>query len=306
MQITATPQDRSKRIDSFLSEKTSISRSQIQRLITKGLVRLNKLSSFSQNYRIKGDEVITIELEAKTEPELIPQSLPIKILYQDDYVVVVDKPAGMVVYPCLGHSSGTLMNAIRYHFKELASVGQPLRPGVVHRLDKDTSGVIVVALKDSAYYSLVEQFKSRVVTKRYLALIYGTMKDLQGEINLGIGRSVSDRKKMSTRTKQAKEASTQWKTLKSFGDSSLVEITIKTGRTHQIRVHMASIGHPVLGDGVYGNKLKIERGKRVLCIARQMLHAKSLGFYHPQSKDYLEFNAEIPEDMKACIDWLMS
>ncbi len=198
----------------------------------------------------------------REEEGLIPEPIPVEILYKNGHVIVVNKPPGMVVYPAAGHSRGTLMNALAYHCENLAAVGGPLRPGVVHRLDKDTSGVMVMALSDRAYYDLTSQFKERTINRRYKALIYGNLKEDEGEISLRIGRSSSDRKKMSTRGKTGKEAHTRWKVLKRFGSSTLIEVKLGTGRTHQIRVHFASIGHPVLGDGTYGKKVELDVSAR--------------------------------------------
>jgi 23S rRNA pseudouridine1911/1915/1917 synthase len=206
----------------------------------------------------------------------------------------------MVVYPSAGHYYGTLMNALLYYCRTLAAIGGPLRSGVVHRLDKDTSGVMVIALDDEAYYNLVEQFRQRTVYKRYLALVYGKLREDQGEITLVIGRSESDRKKMSTRVKKGREAVTQWKIIDRFrsASASLIEVSLRTGRTHQIRVHFASIGHPVLGDKTYGRKIEVEgRGKVKIFFPRQMLHAELLGFIHPVTGQYLEFSVPVPQDM---------
>jgi len=229
----------------------------------------------------------------------------LEILYKNDHIIVVNKQPGMVIYPSAGHSQGTLMNALLYHCKTLASVGWPMRPGVVHRLDKGTSGAIVIALNDEAYYNLIKQFKQRTVYKKYLALIYGDLIEDQGEISLIIGRSESDRKKMSTRVKRGKEAVTQWRIIERFLDASLVEISLRTGRTHQIRVHFASIGHPVLGDRTYGRKTEVEsKVKKKVFFPRQMLHAALLGFTHPATGEYLEFSAPLPEDMAGKIEEL--
>jgi 23S rRNA pseudouridine1911/1915/1917 synthase len=204
----------------------------------------------------------------------------------------------MVVYPAAGHSRGTLMNAISYHAKKLASVGGPLRPGIVHRLDKDTSGIMVIALDDKAYYDLVEQFRERTMNRRYKAIVFGNLKENSGQISLRIGRSESDRKKMSTRSRKGKEAVTTWKVIERFRGATLIEAKLGTGRTHQIRVHFASVGHPVLGDRTYGSKTSIDAGRRKITFPRQMLHAELLGFTHPISKKYLEFSSPIPQDME--------
>jgi 23S rRNA pseudouridine1911/1915/1917 synthase len=290
-----------KRIDIFLAKRTGITRSQIQRLITQGNVLINS-KDVSQNYRLKSKDLISINIPDKETEGLIPEPIPIEILYKDEHLVAVNKPAGMVVYPAAGHAHGTLMNALSYHCK-LTTVGVPLRPGVVHRLDKDTSGVMVIALNDKAYYNLIEQFKHRTINRKYIALVYGNLREDEGEIALKIGRSESDRKKMSTRVRKGKEAVTRWKVLKRFGNATLVEARLGTGRTHQIRVHFASIGHPLLGDRTYGKKVELEaKTKKIILFPRQMLHAELLGFTHPATGAYLEFSSPVPEDMAGRIN----
>lgn len=285
------------RLDTFLARKTGITRSQIQALIKSGNVLVNA-KDVTQKYRLKEQDLISFHIPDKETGGLIPEQIPIDILYKDKYIVIVNKPPGMVVYPAAGYNRGTLMNALAYHCDHLSAPGGPLRPGVVHRLDKDTSGVIVVALDNRAYYNLVDQFKQRTIKKKYIALIYGNLKDDAGEIVREIGRSVSDRKKMSTRTRRGKEAITQWKVLKRFGNATFIEVKLGTGRTHQIRVHFASIGHPVLGDRTYGKKTEVTvRGKEKILFPRQMLHAELLGFIHPVTGEYLEFSSPLPEDM---------
>jgi 23S rRNA pseudouridine1911/1915/1917 synthase len=292
------------RLDMFLAKKTGITRSQIQKLIEKGNV-LAGGSTVKPNYKVKVKDLISLIILEDQKEGLVPEPIHLEIPYQDDHVVVVNKPAGMVVYPSVGHSHGTLMNALLYRCGRLAAVGGPMRPGVVHRLDKDTSGVMVIAITDEAYYNLVAQFRERSVHKRYIALIYGNLRDDQGEITLIIGRSESDRKKMSTRVRRGRAAVTRWKVMERFKNSSLIEVTLGTGRTHQIRVHFASIGHPVLGDRIYGKKTEIEgRGKKKVFFPRQMLHAELLGFTHPATGEYLEFSASVPEDMTQKINEL--
>ncbi|MBM4140015.1 MAG: RluA family pseudouridine synthase [Nitrospira sp.] len=296
-EIVVNSSDAGQRLDTFLASKTSITRSQIQKLIENGSILVNN-RIVSQNYRVKTNDVITLNVPDKETEGLVPEPVPLEILFKDNYLVVVNKPAGMVMYPSVGHRHGTLMNALSYHCKNLASVGRPLRPGVIHRLDKDTSGVIVVALNDKAYYNLVEQFKHRTITRRYIALVYGNIKEDKGEIVLQIGRSESDRKKMSTRVKKGKEAITRWRVLERFGNATLIEARLGTGRTHQIRVHFASTGHPVLGDRTYGKKVELEvKAKKKILFPRQMLHAELLGFIHPATGKYLEFSSPLPEDM---------
>jgi 23S rRNA pseudouridine1911/1915/1917 synthase len=295
--VIIQPSDAGERIDTFLAKETGITRSQIRKSIEKGEIAANGRSVI-QNYRLKAHDVITIDIAEKRDEGLTPEQIPIEILYQDEHLVVVNKPAGMIVYPAAGHSHGTLMNALSYHCGPVAAVGGPLRPGVVHRLDKDTSGVMVVALNDRAYYGLVEQFRQRTIKRRYVALVYGDLKDDEGEIALRIGRSESDRKKMSTRVRRGKEAVTRWKVMKRFGKTTLIEVRLGTGRTHQIRVHLSSVGHPVLGDRTYGKKVDIElkSGKRIL-FPRQMLHAELLGFQHPATGAFLKFSSPLPDDM---------
>lgn len=291
-----------KRIDVQAAEMSGITRSQVQHLIEEGLISVND-HQVKDNYRTKPGDVISLTLpEAESEQKLIPEDIPIKIYYQDEHVIVVDKPPQMVVYPSTGHNSGTLMNAIAFHSARLASIGGPLRAGVVHRLDKDTSGVMIVALEDKSYYALFEQFKERTIYRKYITMIYGTLKNSSGEISLKIGRSETDRKKMSTQVKRGKEAVTRWTVIERYKGATLIEARLATGRTHQIRVHFASIGHPVLGDSTYGKKLSMEIGGKKISFQRQMLHAESLGFIHPATGQYLEFNSPIPDDMREKIN----
>jgi 23S rRNA pseudouridine1911/1915/1917 synthase len=284
------------RIDAYLAQKTGITRSQVQKLIEKGNVLVNG-QHISRSYRVKASDSVSVRPEETKEHGLIPEALPLEIPYRDEHVAVVYKPPSMVVYPAAGHAGGTLMNALAYQCKRLANVGAPLRPGVVHRLDKDTSGVMVVALSDEAYYDLVSQFRERSINRRYLALVYGKLKEEEGEIVSKIGRSATDRKKMSTRTKRGKEAVTHWKLVEGFRDSSLLEVRLGTGRTHQIRVHFASLGHPVLGDRTYGRKTELRSGTAMIAFVRQMLHAGFLGFIHPVTRKYLKFTCPVPDDM---------
>ncbi len=301
--ITVDISEAGKRIDTFLAEKTGITRSQIQKIMEKGDVLVNAVA-VSRDYRIKRDDRIEVIMPPEEKERLIPEPIPLEILYRDKHLVVVNKPAGMVVYPAAGHGQGTLMNALAYHLGTLSGVGGPLRPGVVHRLDRDTSGVMVVALDDVAYYDLAEQFRQRTIKRKYLAIIYGDMKNDIGEIALPIGRSRSDRKKMSTRVGGGKDAVTRWKVLERFLLAALVEVRLGTGRTHQIRVHFSSMGHPVLGDKTYGRKTEVEVKKKRISFPRQMLHAEMLGFTHPVSGEYMEFSSPLPEDMKRALDEL--
>jgi 23S rRNA pseudouridine1911/1915/1917 synthase len=300
---TVSFDDRPERLDSYIAAKCDMTRSQVLRLIKLGHVQVNnKIEKAS--CKVQAGDVIEITPPDEPDDILTPEDVPLDVIWEDDSIVVVNKPPCMVVYPAAGNRSGTLMNALISQCKKLSSIGAPLRPGVVHRLDKDTSGLIVIAKEDNAYYSLVEQFRERQIEKKYLALIYGVPKEKKGEINRVIGRSTSDRKKMSTKTKSGREAITHFKVMEIFGEASLVEVKILTGRTHQIRVHFASIGYPVLGDRTYGRKTSLRSGQRVIKFDRQMLHACSLKLHHPLSGEPMEFTALVPEDMEKAIETL--
>jgi len=306
--FTVGPSDKDKRVDLFLKEKLSITRSQIQKLIEEGHVMLltaQGLRPLKPSYKLKPDDEIRVTIQEKPMEGLSPQAIPIKILYKDEHICVVDKPPGMVVYPGPGHHDYTLINALMYHVNlSLELPGGPLRPGIVHRLDKDTSGVMVIALSERAYYSLVEIFKKRELKRRYLCLACGEFLKDEGVIDLPIGRASSDRKKFSTRTRSGKEAVTHWRVIERFGLATLLEVFLRTGRTHQIRVHLASIGHPVCGDSTYGRKTFVEIKGKKLRFPRQMLHAETLGFRHPVTGEELEFSTPMPADMKEAIETL--
>ncbi|GAB4543634.1 MAG: RluA family pseudouridine synthase [Thermodesulfovibrionia bacterium] len=298
--LSPSMHDEGQRLDVFISKETGLSRSYAQRLIREGRVSVNSLHG-RPSYKVKSGDTIEVNIPERGEPSLIPEDIPIEVIFNDPHIIVVNKPPNMVVYPSAGHERGTLMNALITKTERLASIGAPLRPGIVHRLDKDTSGLIVVAKDDYAYENLFRQFQRREVEKHYLALIYGILKEKEGEIRAVIGRSISDRKKMSTRTKKGKEAITRYEVIKQFNDASLVDVRLITGRTHQIRVHLASIGHPVLGDRTYGKKTVMRIGDKEIRFHRQMLHAYSLRFRHPITGSYVEFIAPLPDDMKNVI-----
>ncbi len=304
MLIKAAEKDADSRIDTFAAEKTGITRSQIHKLIEEGLVRVNGAPT-KASYKMRPGDEVDITLPEKQPDELVPEDIPLDILYSDEHLAVVNKPAGLVVYPAAGHPTGTLMNALRYRLGELSAPGGPLRPGVVHRLDKDTSGIMVVALSGEAYHPLVEQFSHREIKRTYVALISGRIKGESGKITRKIGRSMTDRKKMSVRTRKGKEAETKWDVIERFKNATLVRVKLATGRTHQIRVHFASVGHPVLGDSTYGHKTTLAvLGKKKLYFPRQMLHAKVLGFRHPVTHRKMRFTSPLPEDMQAAIEEL--
>ena len=295
--------DAGQRIDVFLSERISKTRSFIKQLIKKGNILLNG-KTVKSGYKIKSGDTIEINLPEDEEIILKPEKIPLEILYKDEHVAVINKPPGLVMYPAAGHRSGTLMNALAYHVERLANVGGPLRPGVVHRLDKDTSGLVVVALSDEAYYPLVEAFKKRTIKRIYYTIVHGTMKEKEGEIELPIGRSPTHRKKMSTRVRRGRYAKTHWRVIEEYHFATFIEVRLATGRTHQIRVHFSAIGHPVLGDSVYGRKTTIKTKERMIRVPRQMLHAGVLGFSHPVAGQWLEFAAPIPSDMEELLELL--
>jgi 23S rRNA pseudouridine1911/1915/1917 synthase len=301
--LIVSPDDAGKRIDQFISEATGMSRSRIQKMIETGNISITGVP-VKKKHKVKHGEIITITPVQAHPVTLRPQKMALEIVYEDDHLIVIDKPQGLVMYPAAGHPENTLMNALAHHCDRLASVGGPLRPGVVHRLDKDTSGLVVIALTDASYYSLQKEFKDRTIDREYLAIVHGTFKKSSGEIDAPIGRAVSDRKRMSTKTRRGKEAITAYTVVSSFGIASLIKARLATGRTHQIRVHFASLGHPVLGDKTYGKKTILKIGNRPVKVPRQMLHAHTLGFIHPVTMEKISFSSPMPQDMEFILDHL--
>lgn len=300
-----TPETKSERLDIYISLKSGLSRARVQTLTKQGLILVNYKHK-KASYKIRSGDQIKLTIPDEPVAMLVPQDIPLDVIYEDEYIIIVNKPAGMVVYPAAGHKSGTLMNALIFRCGGLASIGAPLRPGIVHRLDKDTSGVMVVAKDDTAYTNLIKQFKEREIEKHYLALLYGGLKKDRGEISTAIGRAISDRKKMSTKTRKGKDAITQFEVIKRFKSATLTKVKILTGRTHQIRVHFAALGNPVLGDKTYGKKTVIKFAQKTITFNRQMLHAHSLKFRHPVTGNFLEFTASMPEDMGKAMEKLSS
>jgi len=294
--------DSGKRLDLFVASRISdCSRSVAAILIRNGKIRVQEAAK-KPGYRIKkGDEIRG--LIPPPEPVLFkPEPIEIDILHDDEYLIVVNKPPGLVVHPAPGHYTGTLANGLLYHFPELEGIGGELRSGIVHRLDKDTSGVLVVAKNAAAHHNLARQFKSRKINKGYLALVHGEMKSDSGAVSLPIGRHPVDRKKMSTRSRKSRCAETLWRVRERFEGITLVELDLKTGRTHQIRVHFAAVNHPIIGDSVYGRRKagkKVSFGKDLfVAIPRHMLHAWRLGFTHPNTETAVSFEAPVPHDME--------
>ena len=277
-----------KRIDAYLSEKTEYSRTAIQRLIDEDKIKVNGKKEKS-SYKVQNGDKIEIEEEPAKEIELKAQDIPLEILYEDNDIIVVNKPKGMVVHPANGDADGTLVNAIMSICKEsLSGIGGEIRPGIVHRLDKNTSGAIIIAKNDKAHIALSDELKNHEIKKTYIALVRGIVKENNATINMPIARSKKDRKKMDV-DKNGKEAITHFKVIKRYQDFTLLEINIETGRTHQIRVHLSHIGYPIIGDDVYSN------GKNKWNIEGQCLHAKCLDFKHPITGKELHIEAPIPE-----------
>lgn len=288
----------SKRIDAYMAEKyEDISRVAIQRLIETGKILVNG-KKVKASYKVQVNDKITMEQEKAVEVELKAQDIPVEIIYEDRDIIVVNKPKGMVVHPANGNPDGTLVNAIMAICKDsLSGIGGEIRPGIVHRLDKDTSGILIVAKNDKAHINLSEQIKEHKVKKTYIALVKGIVKENNATINMPIGRSEKDRKKMAV-TKKGKEAITHFKVLKRYDKYTLLEINIETGRTHQIRVHLSQIGYPIVGDEVYS------KGKNEWNIKGQCLHAKSLDFKHPITNEDMHLEAKIPQYFEKILEEL--
>lgn len=278
------------RIDRYLTEQCpELSRSYIQKLLKDQKVKADH-KTVKANYKVQPGQEIVVEIPDAEPLDIQPEDIPLDILYEDPYLLVVNKPKGMVVHPAAGHTGGTLVNAVMAHCGEnLSGINGVLRPGIVHRIDKDTTGALLVCKTDEIHRSLAEQLKEHSIKRRYRAIVRGNLKEDTGTIEGPIGRHPTDRKKMAINYKNGKDAVTHYKVLERFGQYTYVECRLETGRTHQIRVHMSSIGHPLLGDTVYGS------GKDPFHLEGQTLHAMILGFIHPTSGEYMEFSAPLPE-----------
>lgn len=291
------------RLDIFLAQSdAAISRSQVKYAIEEGDVLVNgKEPKVSQ--KLKEGDVIILTQRPPQEAAAIAQEMPLNIIYEDEAIIVINKPAGMVVHPAPGNADNTLVNALLFHCHDLSGIGGVLRPGIVHRLDKDTSGLIVAAKSDEAHHHLSAQFEKHDVHKKYLALVWGDVKGNHGEIVEPVGRHPVNRKKMSTKSKRGKDALTLWKVRERFGVATLLKVEIKTGRTHQIRVHLSDRGYPVVGDAVYDNSAKVRAVANPLLKARlkefnrQALHATYLSFIHPLKGERVVYTANMPQDM---------
>jgi len=306
--LTVSESHIGKRLDMFIQHHEAYSsRNRIQTLIKDGLALVNGRPE-KPGYKVKPGDVVTLELPERPVREVLPENIPLHIVFEDDHMVVLNKPPNLVVHPAPGNYTGTLVNALLFHYGSLPSSGkgpsdgegsERERAGIVHRLDKDTSGVMVVARTEQALKALTKQFKDRVVRKTYLALVSGVIKKGSGVIEVAIGRHVKERKKISVHTASPREAVTLYKVKERFRNATLVEVEIKTGRTHQIRVHLAHLGFPVLGDRVYGGAKAARLGD--LSIDRQLLHAESLSLLHPVTRTPLTFSVPPPQDMTSVI-----
>ena len=305
-ELTITLGEAPKRLDVFLANREpTLSRSALQRLIVEGSITING-QTVRPSQKIRSGDRIVLDIPRPEPLELQPEPIPLDILYEDEWLLVLDKPVGLVVHPAPGHWSGTLVNALLYHFRQtggLSTIGGKERPGLVHRLDKETSGVMVIAKTDQTHRSLAYQFKHHTITRAYEALAWGTLKKSEGRIELAIGRDTKERKKFSARTSSPRDSATDYQVLERFGKlATHVLLRPLTGRTHQLRVHLASLGHPLLGDPTYGGRKVKEVGN--LSIPRVMLHAKTLGFAHPSTGAALMFSSPVPIDMAGVVESL--
>lgn len=278
------------RIDRYLSERCdTCSRSYLQKLVKDGAVQVNG-NPVKSNYKVARGDRITLDIPDAVEPDIIPEALDLDILYEDEDIILINKPKGMVVHPAAGHYSGTLVNGLMHHCREdLSGINGVMRPGIVHRIDMDTTGVLIACKNDMAHNAIAEQLKEHSITRKYAAIVHGCVKEEEGTVHAPIGRHPVDRKKMSINDRNGRDAITHYRVLERFSQFTYIECQLETGRTHQIRVHMASIGHPLLGDTVYGP------AKCPFKLQGQTLHAGVLGIRHPRTGAYMEFAAPLPE-----------
>jgi len=286
------PEEENLRLDVFLAnrEEIALTRSRVQKLIGDGLVKVNNLPG-KANHKLKKGDKITLFLPSPQELKMEAENIPLDIVYEDQDIIIINKPQGMVVHPASGNYSSTLVNALLAHCRDLSGIGGVIRPGIVHRLDKDTSGLLMVAKNDLAHTDLAAQMKARSVEKKYLTLVYGKIKEEKGTIDVPIGRHPVERKKMAVVSRTGKPAVTHYQVLQRYDNYTYLEIALETGRTHQIRVHLAYIGHPVVGDPVYSSRKKFN-------LLGQFLHAYKLAFRHPRSGEVLEFSVPLPKALE--------
>lgn len=298
MCFTVLSEEAGQRIDVYISEKIEdMSRSHVQKLIDENNIYVNNKATKS-NYKVRALDIIRVVIPEPVKLDLVPENIDIEILFEDEDVIVVNKPQGMVVHPAVGNYKGTLVNALLGRCSNLSSINGVIRPGIVHRIDKDTTGVLVIAKNDNSHKKLAEQIKNHSVKRVYVALVEGIIKDEKGTIDIPIGRHPVERKKMAVVSRNGRKAITHYKVIERYRENTLIEARLETGRTHQIRVHMAYIGHPLVGDPVYGYK------RQKYKLKGQALHAKTLGFIHPTSGEYMEFTAPMPEYFESLLNKL--
>ncbi|MBR6727816.1 MAG: RluA family pseudouridine synthase [Clostridia bacterium] len=297
VEIVAQDADKGTRLDQFVATNTDLTRSAAARLIEEGAVTVNG-KAVAKNYKVAKEDAVEIILPEPEEAEASPENIPLDIIYEDDDIIVINKPAGMVVHPAAGNPCGTLVNALLYHCgKSLSGVGGVVRPGIVHRIDKDTSGLLVVAKNDAAHNALSEQLKTHTVSRIYVAIAIGNFKEDEGTVNKPIARHPVDRKRMAIAKKgEGREAITHYRVLERFGAFTLVECRLETGRTHQIRVHLSSLGHPLLGDPVYGGDGTRFQAQHKAHFTGQCLHARALSLIHPRTGEQMTFEAPLPPE----------
>jgi 23S rRNA pseudouridine1911/1915/1917 synthase len=307
--FAVSDKDAGSRLDLFLSRmKLELSRNQVQRLIDNNCILVNDRSQ-KASYRLRFEDQVLVFVPPPPPSQLVPEPLPLDVIFEDDHLIAINKPPGLVVHPATSHRKSTLVHGLLHHCDHLADLGGPLRPGIVHRLDKDTSGIIVVAKNNAAYRHLSRQFKEKLVYKEYSALVYGRLRQSSGQFTNPIQRHPKNRKKMGI-IAGGREASTSWWLELLFGEVSLVKVVIKTGRTHQIRVHFSHAHHPVVGDATYGGKKRVKSVQNPLMrarlskVKRQMLHARKLALEHPATGERLELSTPLPEDMSDLLEFL--
>lgn len=296
IKLVAEKENLGVRIDKYISGNVELTRSAVQGLLEQKKILVNNIP-VSKNYKLKSDDCISIEIPEPQCMDALPENIPLDIIYEDNDLLVANKPKGMVVHPAHGNYNGTLVNALLYHCGEsLSGINGVIRPGIVHRIDKNTSGLLIVAKNDKSHIHLAQQIKEHSFTREYEAIVNGNLKDISGTVNAPIGRHKIDRKKMCVTQENSKNAVTHYSVIRQYNNCAYVKLKLETGRTHQIRVHMAYIGHSVLGDDVYGKPYKNLDG--------QCLHARKIGFIHPVTNEYMEFTSELPEYFQNILDKL--